>query len=114
MDFKKFNRANARRFNFDAKGNQFTNLRKLWDMDKGGEKSYIVRACYINKRGHYGDEPMCITDGWNINLPKHLLKVIKDILSDDDAVETINEGKALFQIREYENESGKHYTIEFV
>jgi hypothetical protein len=50
-----------------------------------------------------------------VNLPEHLLEDVQDMISDSEAVEQINAGKAGFKIRTYtDRKGGTSYSVEWM
>lgn len=91
---------NTVRFTYDSSENEFISL-----VDYANSRTYdhgIVRGFFITN-GKYGERPVMIVDGYNINLPVHLLSKIKEIRANADAVTAINNGLCGFRIRMYED-----------
>ena len=80
----------------------------------GLDAVYKLRACYINKKGLYGVEPVLITNTHRINAPTHLAETVEDILKDAGSVELINAGKAGFKFYQYENRYGTQHGVQWV
>ena len=80
----------------------------------GIDTVYPLRACYINKKGYYGEEAVLITDTHFVNAPKHILEVVKDILNDEQSIQLINDGKVGFKFYQYKNKFGEQIGIEWV
>ncbi len=91
----------------------FINLRGLVD-EKHMGYVHIVRGLYINSNDEYGDAPVAITDTHLVNLPAHLTKTVREILSAKRNIAGINDGKVGFTIKEYENKYGKQLTVTWV
>ena len=74
-----------------------------------------VRGLYINRGGRFGDSPAMICDGFNVNLPSHMLREVEDMIASDEDVADINAGKAGAFAYEYENRNGStSYGIAWV
>lgn len=103
FDFKQFEDA------------EYVSLKDLYE-ENGGEKVYTLKALYINTKGMYGDSPVALINGYNINLPKHLLDTIKLFIDSADMVETINNNEVGFTIYKYtDNKYGKEcYSVNWV
>ena len=80
----------------------------------GIDAVYPLRACYINKNGTYGNEPVLITETHFINAPTHLAETVENVLKDENAVKLINAGKVGFKFYQYENRYGKQHGIQWV
>ena len=111
------NKANGnKKFNFtqfeDAK---YISLKDLYE-ENGAEKVYTLKALYINTKGKYGDSPVALINGYNINLPNHLLDTINLFIVSLDMVEAINNNEVGFTIYKYtDNKYGKEcYSVSWV
>lgn len=94
-------------------GSPFVKLHDLVGAN-GIDTVYPLRGVYISTKGRYGEEPVLISDGIQVNAPKHILDVVKNIMSSDDDINTINNGKVGFRIYEYKNSYGINYGINWV
>ena len=111
------NKANGnKKFDFTQFENaKYTSLKDLYE-ENGGEKVYTLRALYINTKGKYGDSPVAMINGYNVNLPTHLLDTIKVFIDSADMVEAINNNEVGFTIYKYtDNKYGKEcYSVNWV
>lgn len=113
-------------FNEDFKhGNTFTvnsdefpfvSLKELAE-ENGTEKILTVQGAFtfLGKKGK--NRPVLIADSHKINLPDHMLKDIEKLLSKDEYIQAVNEGKCGFKITSYEDENygnGTCYSGVFV
>lgn len=90
-----------RRFTFEATDDMpYTSLAELY-ATHGADAVFPLRALYINKKSKYGDAPVAITDFAFVNLPKHLLSTVDDMINDREVVKAINDGHAAFQVIQY-------------
>lgn len=113
MSIAKHNRR-ENRFKIDTQGFDFKKLGELYNRKKP-DMVFTVHGLYINRKSKYGDSPFAASDGYFISLPAHLTDVVKEILSDDDSVKQINDGKAGLVIRTYDDDQGvTHYSADFV
>ena len=110
---KRFNTAKTR-FEYQAPDN--TPFFKPAELvaKNGIDKVYTLKACYVNKKGLYGNEPVLITDTHIVNAPTHFAETVDNVLKDANAVKLINAGKVGFKFYEYENRYGKQYGIQWV
>ena len=95
----KFNKGN--KFTFkpcdDA---QYVSLEVLYN--KNPEQIHDVKALYINTKSKFGDNPCVAIDPVIIvNLPKHLLETVKEMIADDECVAAINNNEVKFKIYSY-------------
>lgn len=92
---------------------------KVKDVYNNGNTSkdtaLTVRGCYVNRGGRYGDSPALICEGFNVNLPNHMLQEVNDILQDPQDIADINAGRVWFYAYEYTNRNGgSSYSIRWV
>src|SRR5690606_7774567 len=82
MSITRFNKSIAY-FTYDReKTRPYTNLETL-DKENGKDKVYKVLGLYINE-GKFGEQGSAVLDDVQVNLPKHLVPVIKEIRSDEE------------------------------
>ena len=104
----KFNR---KHFNFEIPENfKYKNLKEMFQ-EGGSEKKYVVKAIYINTNGKFGPSPLAVTNEELVNLPQHLLEVVKQMRDDNEIVDAINNSKVAFSIYKY-NET--NYSINWL
>lgn len=110
---KKFNTAKAQ-FTYEAPEN--TPFAKPADLVglNGIDKVYLLKGCYINKKGLYGNEPVLITETHFVNAPSHLAETITNVLKDENAIKLVNLNKVGFKFYSYENKYGQQYGVEWV
>ena len=111
------NKANGnKKFDFTQfEGAKYTSLKDLYE-ENGSEKVYTIKALYINTKGKYGDSPVALINGYNVNLPNHLLDTIKLFIDSTDMVDAINNNEVGFTIYKYtDNKYGKEcYSVTWV
>ena len=106
----KFNSKKGATFNYKAP--EGTPYVKLNSLSLG--VPFTVKGLYINTKGKFGDSPVAVLDNCMVNLPGHLTKVVKEIISDEEAVKAINEDKFGFKVYEYEGQNGKGFSVEWI
>lgn len=94
MAFKNFTQKKVQ-FNVNTEGFKFTSHK---DLEK--DKVYDFLGCFITT-GKYGKQAVIITNGMLVNCPSHMVKVVEDILNDDEAIADINNGHAGFKTYDY-------------
>lgn len=77
--------------------------KKLVDLYKefGPDCVYPVTSVHVNTKSKFGDSPVVSTLDCHVNLPSHLLDTINSILTNSDAIDSINRGRVGFKIYEY-------------
>ena len=100
----KFNKS-VNKFTFKQGDNvTYVNLEDLLNM-YGGD-IYPVKALYINKKSKFGDVPcVVINEDITVNLPKHLLDTIIDMINDEECVNAINNNEVKFKIYSYNDKT---------
>ena len=98
MGISKFNKTELL-FKDNERFNDFKTLEELF-IENGKEQEYIVNGVYIYESS-YGSGCFIKSDGFNISLPTHLLETIKDIRTDKESIDEINDGKVFITIYSY-------------
>ena len=80
----------------------------------GLDKTYVVRAMYINTGGKFGDEPVIITDKFTMNAPHSMAEKVAAIIDDGESTQLINSGEVAFKLYEYTNKYGTQYGVTWV
>lgn len=103
---------NVNRFTFKQVDNpDYKSLKELY---KNGDVALFVGGLFVNTKSKFGDSPVAVCDGFNVNLPNHLLETVKEMINDDDVVELANKGDLAMEIYEYETKKwGKSYSVNF-
>ena len=81
------------------------------------DKIYPVKALYINKKSVYGDAPcIVINEGTTVNLPKHLLETVIEMINDEECVNAINNCEVKFLVYRYYEPTYKKncYSIDWL
>ena len=101
---------------FDVETNNFkwVDLKTLYNTDP--EKGYQVLGLFTNNSGKFGTEPVAIVDGFLVNLPRHLLVAVQQMLDSDEIIQYIKDGHCGFKIYQYHsNRYNKDaYSIEWL
>lgn len=92
---------NKKRFDMATDGFEYRSLADCFN-DNGKDYVYTIGAIYVNTKSKYGDAPVfAVTDGYYINIPKHILNTAVEMLNDEEAVKAINDGMVGFKIYPY-------------
>ena len=99
----KFNKGS--KFTFKADDYvQYVSLEELYNQNP--EQIHNVKALYINTKSRFGDAPCVAIDPVIIvNLPNHLLDIVKEMISDDECVAAINNNEVKFKIYSYKDKT---------
>lgn len=110
----KFNKTT---FGIDTTDFQYTKLADIFNSENEGGRDVIhnINGLYVHK-SQLGDSPVIIDEENKrlVNLPCHTAETVREILADDEAVQTIKDGKVGYTIYEYESHGKKCYSISFV
>lgn len=93
----------GKKFDFDTSKLEFTSLSDLFN-NNGADKVYTLRAMFINTKSKYGNTPVFASDDFIVNAPSHMLDTVNEILTDAEAIASINNGKVGFKIYPYKSE----------
>lgn len=94
----KFNNTNV--FGIDTSDYKYTNLTTLYNTDP--DAKHKVLGLFVNTKGKYGAEPNAIIENnLIVNLPRHLLETVNELLDDDRYIDYIKEGHVGFTIYQY-------------
>ena len=108
---------NKRTFGIDTTDFQYTKLADIFNSENEGGKDVVhkINGLSVHK-SQLGDSPVIIDEENKrlVNLPSHTAETVREILADDEAVETIKAGKVGYTIYEYESHGKKCYSISFV
>lgn len=104
---------NVNRFDFEQEKN--VEYKKLSDLYEANITQLKINSLFINTKGKFGDSPVATADGFNINLPTHLLDTVKEMIEDDDVIALANQGNLGIQIYQYDSKKwGKNYSSNFI
>ena len=92
----RFNHNNI--FEVDTKDFKWVDLKTLFNTDP--DKQYTLLGLFV-KGSKFGKEPDAIINGFKVNLPRHLLDTVNDMLDDNQVIEAIKAGKVGFKIYSY-------------
>lgn len=108
----KFNRQNL--FDVDTKDFKWVKLEELFNTDP--QKQYKVLGVFINHKSKFGDSPVAIIDGFLVNLPRHELDQVKDMLDDNEIIQYIRDGHVAFSVYEYHSTTYNRdaYSVEWL
>lgn len=109
---QRFNHNNI--FDVETSGFKWVDLRTLYDTDP--EKEYKVLGLFTNNSGKFGTEPVAIVDGFLVNLPRHLLVAVQQMLDSDEIIQYIKDGHCGFKIYQYHSSryNKDAYSIEWL
>ena len=101
----KFNKNKGNKFTFKPVDDaQYVSLEVLYN--KNPDQIHDVKALYINTKSRFGDAPCVVIDSVIIvNLPKHLLETVKEMINDDECVDAINNNEVKFKIYSYKDKT---------
>lgn len=97
-------------YNFPEREREFA---KLQELSEGVR--YTIQALFINKKGKFGDQGVIYTQEKIVNLPKHLLELVKELRADNEVTQAINERQLAFEVYSYSTDEGRvGYSINIV
>lgn len=118
MSIAKHNRNRGKLFVIDTTGFEYKPLSELFDQ-KNPDKVFPVYGAYVGKfysKREKKEVENCFvaSEGYHISLPSHLLETVKEILTDDEAINQMNSSSAGLVIRPYEKDGETFYSADFV
>lgn len=93
----------------------YKKLEELYDR-QNPDKVYPVYGLYINTKGSYGEQAIAATENAVIiNLPMHLVDVVKQMREDAELTEAINADKFGLKITTYQKNGSRKtfYSVEW-
>lgn len=94
----KFNNSNV--FGIDTSKYKYVSLETLYNTNP--DAKHKVLGFFINTKGKYGSEPNTIIENnLIVNLPRHLLDTVNEILDNNDYIQYTKEGHVGFSIYQY-------------
>ena len=109
FDFEKYNKTG---FAVNTEGFEYKSLAIL-NAERPG-KTFVVCGVYINEKSKYGPSPLFAIEDCYVNLPSHLLDTCREIRSNREAIDAINERHLGFKIYTYETNGRLCYSVELV
>lgn len=102
----------------NTQGRKYFKLQELAEQYEAGHV-FIIDCLYVNDKSQYGEAPVAgvadVKGAYMVNLPKHLLNDVKDMLQDEEAVQAVQLGRAGFRIRTYQPKGSTRvcYTVDW-
>ena len=118
MSFAKKHKKGLIDWGVDTKNFEYFKLSDLYEMN-GADATYVLKGLFINKKKpekqlkEFGASPVGILEDKLINLPNHMLNEVEEILKDEEDIESIINGEAVFKIRQYESHAKTCYGIDW-
>lgn len=118
MSFAKKHKKGVIDWGINTENFEYFKLQDLYDMN-GADATYTLKGLFINKNKpekqlkEYGASPVGILEDKLVNLPNHMLEEVEGILKDEEDIESIMNGEAVFKIREYESHGKACYGIDW-
>lgn len=113
----KHNKSTANLFHFQQdEGVPWTKLSELYSHGyTSEEKAIVCLGLYINRSGRYEPYPVMLCQGYNVNLPSHMVNDVEEILSSQEDIDAINNATVGAYVYEYTNKrGGKSYGLRWV
>lgn len=109
---QQFNHQNI--FDVNTSNFKWVTLKKLYDTDP--QAKHEVLGLFTNNGGKYGTEPVAIIDGFLVNLPRHLLDTVQQMLDSNEIVQYIKDKHVAFTIYQYHSSKYNRdaYSIEWL
>lgn len=112
MSIKKYNKV-TRKFNVEISDKaNFVTLKELYNNDD--TNIYEIKMFFVNSKSKYGDHYVVYTGDYLVDMPKHLNETFREMYSDNETINDINNGKCGFIIYKYTKNHKEFYSITFV
>ena len=118
MSFAKKHKKGVIDWGINTENFEYYKLQDLFDMN-GADQLYVLKGVFIHKKKNekqlkeFGPSPVGILEDKLVNLPNHMLAEVEDILKDEEDIEAIMNGEAVFKIRQYESHARTCYGIDW-
>lgn len=118
MSFAKKHKKGTIDWGIDTKDFEYFKLSDLYDMN-GADAIYTLKGVFVNRNKpekqlkEFGASPVGILEDKLVNLPNHMLSEVEEILKDEEDIESIMNGEAVFKIRQYESHAKTCYGIDW-
>lgn len=118
MSFAKKHKKGVIDWGVDTKDFEYFKLSDLYEMN-GDDATYVLKGLFINKNKpekqlkEFGASPVGILEDKLVNFPNHMLEEVEGILKDEEDIESIINGEAVFKIRQYESHAKTCYGIDW-
>jgi len=107
----KYNKGNL--YTHRTNGNEaYITLKELYQ--ETGNYPIQVLNFFINTKSKFGDYPIAVTEHLLVNLPKHLLDTVQEMLQDEEIASLANSGKLGFVIYQYTGKNGDGYSVNWI
>lgn len=101
------------RFTYNADNNEYIGITDFLK-DHNKDQKYQVKGMFVTKTGKYGPRGIVVLDGFNLYVPKHVIKAIEAIRQDPELVKAVNDGTCGITFRDYDDSNGvTRTTVDF-
>lgn len=118
MSFAKKHKKGVIDWGINTENFEYFKLQDLYEMN-GADATYTLKGLFINKNKpekqlkEFGASPVGILEDKLVNLPNHMLEEVEGILKDEEDIESIMNGEAVFKIRQYESHAKTCFGIDW-
>ena len=118
MSFATKHKKGAIDWGINTENFEYFKLSDLYEMN-GPDATYTLKGLFINKNKpekqlkEFGASPVGILEDKLINLPNHMVKEVEEILQDEEDINSIMNGEAVFKIRQYESHAKTCYGVDW-
>jgi len=107
----KYNKNTELLFNINCDGFDY---KKLSELD--ADTTYTLRGVFVSNKSKFGESAVAICDNFFVNLPNHMINTVREILSDAESIDDINNSKVGFTVYQYHSDTYNKdcYSIKFV
>lgn len=110
MGIKKFNTGKRIEWGVETEG---WVIKKLRELTEG--QNYPLKGYFTTPNKGFGEGAVLISDGYMVGVPGRYNELIGQMMQDDETIEEVKAGKAVFRYTTFMSETYKRkgYTLEF-
>ena len=114
MDYSKFNKVKKFVNDFDKEA-VYIKLEDYYNMYTSKQlDSVLVKQMYTTNKGLYGEQAVACVQGYNVNLPSHQVPIVKELLTIQECIDDINNGKLAMIPYSYEKDGKTYYSVNWL
>lgn len=99
MKIADFNKA-EKKFEYGGKNENYYSMQEFYN-SKEIVKPAELKGLFINTKSKFGEQAIAMCEGYNLRLPSHTVEDVKAMISDNEIVAEINNGKAFIDVEKY-------------
>lgn len=107
-------KTNVSKFNTTINNDVYKTLEEVYNGDYD-QSDLTVYSLFTHNKSKYGESAVAVCKEFNVNLPNHLVDVVKDMISDNEVIELVNKHQVALKPYQYQSKHyGVGYSTEFI